>query len=242
MKSPVSRVMSSTLASAALQFEAALDQPAGAGADHVARGLQRHRRQALAVEHEVERVDQVGRRIHQRAVEIEYNSAGRGHRQIAIGRSEQRKWWLPGHEEGRLHRVAMRDGAVTSLGSIRSEKPSPTPSLRGDLSSRGGYERCSSPQNDARYAPGRPRTGRPIGGGSIGAPDLHVNMDELKRQAAARALDQVRDGMKLGLGTGSTAKHFVELLGERVRDGLDVIGVPTSEATRADADALRHSL
>ena len=41
--------------------------------------------------------------------------------------------------------------------------------------------------------------------------------------------------MKLGLGTGSTAKHFVELLGERVRAGLDVVGVPTSEATRADA-------
>jgi len=60
-------------------------------------------------------------------------------------------------------------------------------------------------------------------------------MDGLKRQAAALALEQVRDGMKLGLGTGSTAKHFVELLGERVRAGLDVIGVPTSEATRADA-------
>jgi ribose 5-phosphate isomerase A len=60
-------------------------------------------------------------------------------------------------------------------------------------------------------------------------------MDGLKRQAAARALEYVRDGMKLGLGTGSTAKHFVELLGERVRAGLDVIGVPTSEATRADA-------
>jgi ribose 5-phosphate isomerase A len=60
-------------------------------------------------------------------------------------------------------------------------------------------------------------------------------MDGLKRQAAARALEHVRDGMKLGLGTGSTAKHFVELLGERVRAGLDVIGVPTSEATRADA-------
>jgi len=60
-------------------------------------------------------------------------------------------------------------------------------------------------------------------------------MDELKRQAAARALEQVRDGMKLGLGTGSTAKHFVELLGERVHAGLRVIGVPTSEATRADA-------
>jgi ribose 5-phosphate isomerase A len=62
-----------------------------------------------------------------------------------------------------------------------------------------------------------------------------VNSDELKRQAAARALDYVSSGMKLGLGTGSTAKHFVELLGARVRDGLDVIGVPTSEATRQDA-------
>jgi len=60
-------------------------------------------------------------------------------------------------------------------------------------------------------------------------------MDELKRQAAARALEFVADGMKLGLGTGSTAKHFVELLGIRVRDGLNVVGVPTSEATRADA-------
>jgi ribose 5-phosphate isomerase A len=60
-------------------------------------------------------------------------------------------------------------------------------------------------------------------------------MEELKRQAAARALEQVRDGMKLGLGTGSTAKHFVELLGEKVRAGLNVVGVPTSEATKADA-------
>ncbi len=62
-----------------------------------------------------------------------------------------------------------------------------------------------------------------------------MTMDELKRQAAARALEHVRDGMKLGLGTGSTARHFVELLGERVRSGLNVICVPTSEATRADA-------
>src|SRR5688572_29929645 len=59
--------------------------------------------------------------------------------------------------------------------------------------------------------------------------------DILKRQAAARALDWVRPGMRLGLGTGSTARHFVELLGERVRAGLDVLGVPTSEATRQDA-------
>jgi ribose 5-phosphate isomerase A len=62
-----------------------------------------------------------------------------------------------------------------------------------------------------------------------------MKMDGLKRQAAARALEHVRDGMRLGLGTGSTAKHFVELLGERIRAGLDVVGVPTSEATRADA-------
>jgi ribose 5-phosphate isomerase A len=62
-----------------------------------------------------------------------------------------------------------------------------------------------------------------------------MTMDQLKRQAAARALEQVSDGMKLGLGTGSTAKHFVELLGERVRSGLRVIGVPTSKVTRADA-------
>jgi len=60
-------------------------------------------------------------------------------------------------------------------------------------------------------------------------------MDGLKRQAAARALESVRDGMQLGLGTGSTAKHFVDLLGERVRAGLKVVGIPTSEATRIQA-------
>ena len=48
----------------------------------------------------------------------------------------------------------------------------------------------------------------------------------------------VKPGMRLGLGTGSTAKHFVELLAERVRAGLDVVGVPTSESTRADAERL----
>ncbi len=63
-----------------------------------------------------------------------------------------------------------------------------------------------------------------------------MNMDELKRQAAAHALTQVRGGMKLGLGTGSTAKHFVDLLGEKVRAGLNVVGVPTSEATRIQAE------
>ena len=67
-------------------------------------------------------------------------------------------------------------------------------------------------------------------------------MDQLKRQAAAQALEHVQDGMKLGLGTGSTAKHFVELLGQRVAGGLRVIGVPTSEATRADAERCKIPL
>ncbi len=61
--------------------------------------------------------------------------------------------------------------------------------------------------------------------------------DDLKERAASRALRAVRPGMKLGLGTGSTAAHFVRLLGERVKsENLDVVGVPTSEATRALAE------
>lgn len=59
-----------------------------------------------------------------------------------------------------------------------------------------------------------------------------TDADTYKRAAAARAVELVSDGMRLGLGTGSTARPFVELLGERVRGGLKVVGVPTSEATR----------
>jgi ribose 5-phosphate isomerase A len=55
--------------------------------------------------------------------------------------------------------------------------------------------------------------------------------DELKRKAAVAALDEVRPGMRLGLGSGSTAAHFVRALGMKVRAGLSVVGVPTSEAT-----------
>ncbi len=62
-----------------------------------------------------------------------------------------------------------------------------------------------------------------------------MNADAFKRAAAARAVDFVRPGMRLGLGTGSTARLFVELLGERVRNGLDIVAVPTSDATEADA-------
>ena len=65
-----------------------------------------------------------------------------------------------------------------------------------------------------------------------------MDIEAQKRQAAAVAVEWVRPGMRLGLGTGSTARHFLELLAERVRSGLNVVGVPTSETTRAEAERL----
>jgi len=61
--------------------------------------------------------------------------------------------------------------------------------------------------------------------------------DELKRRAAERAVELVRSGMIVGLGTGSTAVHATRMLGERLRDGRlrDVHGIPTSEATASEA-------
>jgi ribose 5-phosphate isomerase A len=66
--------------------------------------------------------------------------------------------------------------------------------------------------------------------------------EELKREAAAMALREVQPGMRLGLGTGSTARHFVDLLGRRVAEGLEVVCVPTSEATAAQASSLGIAL
>jgi ribose 5-phosphate isomerase A len=63
-----------------------------------------------------------------------------------------------------------------------------------------------------------------------------------KREAAAAALAEVKQGMRLGLGTGSTARHLVDLLGVEVAAGLDVLCVATSEATAAHARALRIPL
>jgi ribose 5-phosphate isomerase A len=65
-----------------------------------------------------------------------------------------------------------------------------------------------------------------------------MDTEAQKRAAAARAVEFVSPGMRLGLGTGSTARPFVELLAERVTAGLDVIAVPTSEATRTLAERL----
>ncbi|WP_395174887.1 ribose-5-phosphate isomerase RpiA [Roseibium alexandrii] len=62
--------------------------------------------------------------------------------------------------------------------------------------------------------------------------------DNLKQQAAERAAEDVTSGMRLGIGTGSTAEFFVHALAKRVADGLDVIGVPTSERTAELAASL----
>jgi ribose 5-phosphate isomerase A len=67
---------------------------------------------------------------------------------------------------------------------------------------------------------------------------MTVDRDELKRAAALRAIEEVEDGMVLGLGTGSTAAHVVEGLAARVRAGLRVVGIPSSERTAAQAHRL----
>ncbi len=54
-----------------------------------------------------------------------------------------------------------------------------------------------------------------------------------KRLAAAKSLEFIKDGMKIGIGTGSTATLAIEMLGEKVRNGLKVIGVPTSDRSLA---------
>ena len=65
-----------------------------------------------------------------------------------------------------------------------------------------------------------------------------LKSEDLKRQAAASALEHIQDGMLLGLGTGSTIAHFLELLGDRLAKGelKDVRGVPTSNRTTHEAE------
>lgn len=72
-----------------------------------------------------------------------------------------------------------------------------------------------------------------------------MNVQErLKRQAAERAVEFVENGMVLGLGTGSTARHVLEVLAERLRTGAlrDLVGVPTSRATEQHARELGFPL
>jgi ribose 5-phosphate isomerase A len=65
-----------------------------------------------------------------------------------------------------------------------------------------------------------------------------MGQDALKVVAAERALTFVEPGMRLGLGTGSTAAKFVDALGRKVAAGLDVVCVATSEATQVQAEKL----
>lgn len=67
-----------------------------------------------------------------------------------------------------------------------------------------------------------------------------TDRDAQKRVAAERAVEHVRSGMRLGLGTGSTARHVVDIVGTQLRDGTlhDIVAVPTSRATEAQARSL----
>lgn len=60
-------------------------------------------------------------------------------------------------------------------------------------------------------------------------------LEQLKQAAAEVAVGLVESGMVVGLGTGSTAKHAVDALGKRIKDGLHIVGIPTSEATARQA-------
>jgi ribose 5-phosphate isomerase A len=74
-----------------------------------------------------------------------------------------------------------------------------------------------------------------------GDADPAVNeQDTLKRRAAERAVEYVRDGMRIGLGTGSTAQHVLNVIGERRASGelQEIAGVPTSSVTAESAARL----
>ena len=66
-----------------------------------------------------------------------------------------------------------------------------------------------------------------------------MNQDELKRQVAYEAVNDIQDGMTIGIGTGSTMRYAIEKLGERVKNGLQIKGVPTSEDT-AELARIHH--
>ncbi len=68
---------------------------------------------------------------------------------------------------------------------------------------------------------------------------LMATMDELKKAAGVRAADMIKDGMTVGLGTGSTAAHMVNRLAERIKtEGLNVVGVSTSWSTTLQCRSL----
>ena len=68
--------------------------------------------------------------------------------------------------------------------------------------------------------------------------EIHTEQDQLKREAAEAAVTLVKDGMIVGLGTGSTAWFAVECVGRRVAEGLRITAIPTSEQTAEHAHRL----
>jgi ribose 5-phosphate isomerase A len=108
---------------------------------------------------------------------------------------------------------------------------------------RGHQRRLSRPAKLGKASPWRIRERRPLvvrmahakARRGIREPVREEMSESLKRRAAEAALAFVEDGMRLGLGSGSTAGHFVRMLGERVAAGLRVVGVATSSGTEAIA-------
>jgi ribose 5-phosphate isomerase A len=64
---------------------------------------------------------------------------------------------------------------------------------------------------------------------------MEINRDELKKRAAERAVEFVKDGQLIGLGTGSTTLFALQALGKKVREGMKIVGVPTSKHTETIA-------
>lgn len=71
-----------------------------------------------------------------------------------------------------------------------------------------------------------------------------MNINQLKKQAAEKAVEQVESGMVLGLGTGSTTNHAIEKIAELLKSGKlnDIQGIPTSNATKELAEKLEIPL
>jgi ribose 5-phosphate isomerase A len=65
-----------------------------------------------------------------------------------------------------------------------------------------------------------------------------MSLEAYKKAAAEAAVVHIQSGMKVGLGTGSTANYFIEALARRAKEGLDVVCLPTSVATRTLAEKL----
>lgn len=65
---------------------------------------------------------------------------------------------------------------------------------------------------------------------------IMMNSEQIKQQLGIKAAELVQDGTTIGIGTGSTAKHFILALGERVKEGLNIRGVPTSDISKQLAE------